>query len=131
RLRPAKDRKPQGSTVSRRVAPLASGLAAVISVASAVLLALGPAQPLPGDAFAGVGGAAFIMLSLTFAGVGAILVWRVPGNRIGRIFCIIGVFNAATLLAWLYADYVLNASSRPLPGAAFAAAFPGEPLAPF
>ena len=72
----------QGSIVSRRVVVLAPAVCVVIAVASAVLLALGPGRPLPGDVFAGAGGASFLMLSLTFAGVGAIVAWRVPENPI-------------------------------------------------
>jgi hypothetical protein len=102
----------------------------VIAVASAVLLALGPARPLPGDVFAGVGGASFLVLSLTFAGEGAIVAWRVPGNRIGWVFCVTGILCGITVLAWAYADYGLNASEA-LPGVALAAGFPSEPVAPF
>jgi hypothetical protein len=109
---------------------VAWALCAVIAIAAAVLLAAGPGSPLPADVFAGVGGASFLALSLTFATVGALVAWRVPGNRIGWTFCTIGVFCGAAILAWAYADHGLNASSQPLPGAAMAAAFPGEPLAP-
>jgi hypothetical protein len=116
--------------VSRRIAPLAWALSVAIAVAGAVLLAVGPARPLPADVFAGAGGASFLVASLTFASVGAMVAWRVPGNRVGWIFCTIGVLCGAGILAWAYADYALNATSRPLPGAAIAAAFPGKPLIP-
>jgi hypothetical protein len=115
----------------RRMAPLAWALCVAIAVASAVLLALGPGRPLPGDVFAGVGGASFLILSLTFAGVGALVAWRVPENRIGWIFCAAGVFYGASVLAWAYADYGLIATSQPLPGSDAAAAFPSEAFAPF
>jgi len=115
--------------VRRRLAPLALALCVAIAVAAAVLLMLGPDAPAAGDVFAGAGGAAFLLLSLTFAVVGAQVGWRVPGNRIGWIFCLTGVYCGASVLAWAYADYSLNAASDPLPGAATAAAFPSEPLA--
>jgi hypothetical protein len=68
--------------VSRRVAPLAVALCGAIAVASAVLLALGPGRQLPGDAFAGAGGASFLMLSLTFGGVGALVAWLRPPDPV-------------------------------------------------
>jgi hypothetical protein len=107
---------------------VALALVGVIAAVSAVLLALGPGEQLDGDVFAGGGGAAFLVLSLTFAVVGAMVAWRVPGNRIGWIFCVTGVYCGASVLAWAYADHSLNASGS-LPGAAAAAAFPSEPLA--
>jgi hypothetical protein len=118
-------------TVSRRFALLAPAVCVAIAVATAVLLSLGPGRSLPGDVFGGVGGASFLVLSLTFAGVGAIVAWRVPGNRIGWIFCLTGILCGITVLSWAYADYGLNVPSEALPGVAVAAGFPGEPLAPF
>ncbi len=116
--------------MSRRIAPIAWALCVAIAVVSAVLLALGPGRQLPGDVFAGAGGASFLVLSLTFGGVGALVAWRMPENRIGWIFCVIGVFGGASVLAWAYADYSLNVTLHPLPGADAAAAFPSEGLAP-
>jgi hypothetical protein len=116
--------------VSRRAAPLTVALCAVIAVASAVLLALAPARPLPADVFTGAGGASFLVLSLMFAVVGALVAARVPENRIGWIFCAIGAYCSVLVLAWAYADYGLNVASEAPPGTAVAAAFPGEALAP-
>ncbi|MDP9346387.1 MAG: histidine kinase [Actinomycetota bacterium] len=113
---------------SRRVAALAWALCAVMAVASAVFLALGPGRPVPADVFGGIGGAAFLVLLLAFATVGAIVAARVPENPIGWLFCVTGIVVGATLLAWAYADYGLHASQR-LPGAAAAASVPGEPTA--
>jgi hypothetical protein len=110
---------------------LALPICVVIAAASAVLLSLGPGRPLPGDVFGGVGGASFLVLSLTFAGVGATVAWRVPGNRIGWIFCLTGILCGITVLAWAYADYGLNVTSGAPPGLAVAAGFPGEPVEPF
>jgi signal transduction histidine kinase len=113
---------------SRRVAALSWALCAVMAVASAVFLVLGPGRPVPADVFGGVGGASFLVLSLAFATVGAIVAARVPENPIGSLFCGIAIVNGAALLAWEYADYGLHATPR-LPGAAAAAAIPGEPTA--
>ena len=109
---------------------MAWALCAMVALAAAVLLAAGPGRQLPADVFAGIGGASFLGLSLTFATVGAAVAWRVPGNRIGWIFCTIGVACGVSVLAWAYADHGLNAGSQPAPGAAMAAAFPSSPLAP-
>ncbi|WP_259312414.1 sensor histidine kinase [Capillimicrobium parvum] len=111
---------------SRRVAALVWALCAVMAVASSVLLVLGPGRPVESDVFGGVGGAAFLMLSLAFATVGTIVATRLPGNPIGWLFCALGLFIGATVLAWVYADYGLHATSERLPGAAAAASFPGE-----
>jgi hypothetical protein len=115
--------------MSRRAGRLALALAAVFAIASTVLLVLGPGRSLPSDVFGGVGGASFVVLSLAFATVGSLVTSRVPENRIGWIFCVTGLLIAAVVLAWVYADYGLYATSDRLPGAAAAASFPGEPLA--
>jgi len=115
---------------SRRAAALIWVLSAVIGLAGAVLLVLGPGRPVQDDVLGGVGGAAFLLLSLSFTTVGAIVAARVPGNRIGWVFCACGVAVGASTLAWAYADYGLHATAEPLPGAKLAAAFPGEAVAP-
>jgi MMPL family protein len=114
---------------SRRAAALIWVLSAVIALAGAVFLVLGPGRPVQDDVFGGVGGAAFLLLSVSFTTVGAIVAARVPGNRIGWVFCACGVAVGAVTLAWAYADYGLHATAEPLPGAKLAPAFPGEPLA--
>jgi hypothetical protein len=98
-----------------RIAPWALPLCVVIAAASVVLLAVGPEQPAEADIFAGVGGASFLVLSLTFASVGAMVAARVPDNRIGWVFCAIGVLCGMSVLAWVYADYGLNATSDVIP----------------
>jgi hypothetical protein len=113
----------------RRAGRVALALTALSAAASAVLLVLGPGRSLPADVFGGVGGASFVVLSLAFATVGSLVASRVPQNRIGWIFCLTGLLVAVSVLAWVYADYGLYATSGRLPGAAGAAAFPGEPLA--
>jgi signal transduction histidine kinase len=118
-----------GVVKSRRVAALAWALCAVMAVASAVLLVLGPGRPVRNDVLGGVGGASFLVLSLAFATVGAIVAARVPKNRIGWLFCVVGLLIGASTLSWAYADYGLHATSHRLPLATTAASFPGEPAA--
>jgi hypothetical protein len=114
---------------SRSAGAIAVALSALIALGSIVLLALGPGRSLPADVFGGVGGASFLLLSLSLVAVGWIVTSRLPGNRIGWIFCALGLLIGATVLAWVYADYGLYAVSTRLPGAGAAAAFPGEPVA--
>ena len=66
-------------------------LCAAMAAASAVFLLLGPARPAPDDVFGGVGGASFVVLSLTLATVGALVAARTPANRIGWVFCATGL----------------------------------------
>jgi hypothetical protein len=69
----------------------------------------------PDDIFAGIGGAAFLLLALTFASVGAIVARRVPDNRIGWVFCVTGLLTFVHLVTWQYADVDLNTVHH-LPG---------------
>jgi signal transduction histidine kinase len=100
-----------------------------MAVASAVFLLLGPAQPAPDDVFGGVGGASFVVLSLTLATIGALVAGRAPANRIGWVFCATGVLYGAAILSWVYADYAVHRSSTRLPGSTVAALLPTEPIA--
>jgi hypothetical protein len=105
-------------------ARLAWGLWAIcvlIAVPTLVLVVIGPGRALPSDIFAGLGGAAFLILALTFASVGAIVAWRRPENAIGWIFCFVGLANCLQLLTWQYADVGLHAHR--LPGTTAAAVF--------
>jgi hypothetical protein len=113
----------------RRLAGLNLGVCAALAIASLVFLVPGPGEPVHGDVFGGVGGLSFLVLSLAFGSVGAVVASRVPENRIGWIFCVTGVLIGATVLTWAYADYGLHATADRLPGAAAAASFPGEALA--
>ena len=112
-----------------RLARLSLGVCLALALASGVFLILGPGRSVPGDVFGGVGGLSFLILSLAFGTVGAIVASRVPENRIGWVFCVTGVLIGASILAWVYADYGLHATAERVPGAAAAASFPGEPLA--
>jgi len=111
-----------GYVTARQAAALTWALTVVLAVPTAVLLAIGPDQMRSSDIFAGFGGLAFLVLALTYATVGALVVARVPHNRIGWIFCLTGIANIAQLLSWQYADVGLN-SSHDLPGASAAAVF--------
>ena len=114
---------------ANRWATLSLAICVAMVVASTVFLVLGPGRPVPSDVFGGAGGAGFLVLSLAFASVGWIVASRVPENRIGWVFCITGLLEGATVLAWVYADYGVFGASHRLPGSAAAAMFPGEPLA--
>jgi signal transduction histidine kinase len=92
-----------------------------MAVPSGVFLVLGPGRPVPDDLFGGVGGAAFVVMSLAFATTGAIVASRVPGNAIGWLFCVIGLATGATILFYGYANYGVHATSEPLVGASAAA----------
>jgi hypothetical protein len=73
---------------ARRVAVVTVVATALLGAGCVVLQILGPEPPLPGDIFSGVGGAAAVVLSLSFAVVGAFLVARLPENRVGWLFCL-------------------------------------------
>jgi hypothetical protein len=88
----------------------------LMAVPTIVLLIVGPGHTDPDDLFSGLGGASFLLLALTLASIGAVVACRVPGNRIGPLFCAIGFANCLQLLSWQYADVGLHA--HPLPGAA-------------
>ncbi len=56
-----------------------------------------------------------VLIVLTFSTVGALIVFRRPGHRVGWIFCIAGLLSAVTELATSYAVQA-DRSSPPLPG---------------
>ena len=101
-------------------------LTTATTLASMVLLAIGPDRPAPGDVFAGVGGLSFAVLALAYGVVGALIAARMPGHRMGWLFCCTGVAIAFLLLSWQYGDVGLGSTSRHLPGASLAPTFPGE-----
>jgi hypothetical protein len=111
----------------RRVAALAAAVCAAAAIATVVLLVLGPGRSLRDDLFGGVGGASFVLLSLAYACVGAVVAARVPENPIGWMFCATGLAFGLTMLSYEYARYGLYATAQPLVGASAAAALPGEP----
>jgi signal transduction histidine kinase len=105
---------------ARRAAALVWGVCVALGVATLVLVVIGPDHARPSDIFAGAGGAAFVLLALTFATVGALVARRAPGNRIGWIFLLAGLANAAQVMTWNYADVGLHATHH-LAGAPAAA----------
>jgi signal transduction histidine kinase len=74
-----------------------------------------------------VSGATAIYLAIGYLAVlacstlGAVIVTRQPGNRIGWIFCIVGLANTSETFAAYYACYTLLAQPRTLPGGLAAA----------
>lgn len=78
----------------RRASALCWALTVLMAAGSGVFLALGPGRPLPVDLFGGVAGVAFLVLSLVYGTVGAVIVLRLPGHRIGWLFSLIGLISA-------------------------------------
>jgi len=97
-----------------------------MTLAGVVLLVIGPDRIAPGDVFAGVGGLSFAVLALAYGVVGALIAARMPGHRMGWLFCCTGVAIAFLLLSWQYGDVGLGRASLHLPGDSLAPAFPGE-----
>jgi hypothetical protein len=95
----------------------------VVVLATQVLLALGAGHPTPADSFglSGYGGVAFAVAAVAFATVGALVVARVPGNRIGPVFCLMGGILAVGDFMFQYADRALFISPGGLPGGTTAA----------
>jgi signal transduction histidine kinase len=102
-----------------RRATFASWVICVVAVlASFVLLAMGIGQSTPGDTFVlgGTGGFAFAFAALAFGSVGALISHRLPENRVGWVFCVIGLALGVGNFVYQYADQVLYGSASGLPG---------------
>ncbi|MDA0168885.1 histidine kinase [Solirubrobacter taibaiensis] len=81
-------------------------LSVAASIAAVPLLVIGADgwfSDRPKDILSGLGGAAFLLLGLTYACVGAVIARRVPENRIGLVFGITGVLMTASAVTWNYA----------------------------
>jgi hypothetical protein len=80
-----------------------------VALATSVLLVLGALHTSPADDFglSGLGGASFIVASLAFATVGALVRTRVPGNRIGPLFALVGAILGVGDLLFQWADQAL------------------------
>jgi hypothetical protein len=76
-----------------------------VAAAAAVFLVLGPGRPLPEDLFGGISGAAWLTLALAFATVGALIVSRLPGHRVGWLFASLGLLIALNELSYSYATW--------------------------
>ena len=85
------------------------GLTVAVAAVAAVFLVLGPGRPLPEDLFGGVSGAAFLVLSLAYATVGALITSRLPGHRVGWLFSLSGLLIALNGLSYSYATHGLYA----------------------
>lgn len=62
----------------------------------------------------------FLLVSLSFATVGALVASRQPGNAIGWIFCALGVCNSLAVAGQGYSIYTLLTKTVHLPGGAVA-----------
>ncbi len=108
---------------TRTVAIASWVVSALASLAALVFLAMGVGRSTSGDEFVigGWGGLAFVFAALAFGTVGALVSTRLPDNRVGWVFCVIGVAVAAGNLAYQYADQALFGSATGLPAAELAA----------
>jgi hypothetical protein len=70
---------------ARRLAGITLGTCLLLALGTLLLLVLGAGVSTRADSFglSGVGGLSFVVASLTFARVGALITTRVPGNPIG------------------------------------------------
>jgi hypothetical protein len=106
------------------------GLTVAVAAAAAVFLVLGPGRPLPEDLLGGVSGAAFLVLSLAYATVGALIVSRLPRHRVGWLFVVSGLLLALNGLSYSYATYGLYATDGGVPGLTAAVLGWGQVTAP-
>ncbi len=117
-------------TSVRPAVALLWGLTVAVAVAAAVFLVLGPGRPLPEDLFGGVSGAVWLMLALAYATVGALIVSRLPGHRVGWLFAVLGLLLALSGLSYSYASWGLYAQGGEAPGLAIAAIGWGQAIVP-
>jgi len=101
-----------------------------VAAAAAVFLVLGPGRPLPEDLFGGVSGAAFLVLSLAYATVGALITSRLAGHRVGWLFLVSGLLIALNGLSYSYATYGLYATDGGAPSLTAAVLGWGQVTAP-
>jgi len=119
--------------VHARVRPAAAllwGLTVAVAGAAAVFLVLGPGQPVPEDIFGGIGGAAWVLLGLAFATVGALIVRRLPRHGVGWLFSVLGLLLALCFATYAYAIWGLYAQDGEVPGLGLAALGWGQALVP-
>jgi hypothetical protein len=111
-----------GRVTAHRTAQVVWITCIAVGIPTLVLLALGAGESTPGDSFGlgGYGGLSFVLASLAFGTVGALVAARVPANPIGRVFCLMGLTVGIGDLAYQYADYALFVSNS-LPGGEVAA----------
>jgi hypothetical protein len=99
-------------------ARLVWGACLALGVATLVLLALGAGVTTHADSFglSGFGGMSFVVASLAFATVGAMVTIRAAGNPIGPVFLVTGLIVGAGDLAFQYADRAVFISPGTWPG---------------
>jgi len=88
-----------------------------VALVTSVLLAVDARHSTPADTFvlSGLGGASFVVASLAFATIGALVAARVPENRIGPLFAAMGAILGVGNLLFQYADLALYIAPE-LPG---------------
>jgi signal transduction histidine kinase len=106
------------------------GLTVVLAAAGAVFLVLGPGRPIPEDFLGGIAGAAWLMLGLAYATVGALIVSRLPGHAVGWLFSGLGLLIALCLLSYSYAAWGLYAQGGEVPGLTVAVLGWGQAVVP-
>ena len=117
---------------ARRVTLASWVVCVVAATASLVFLAIGIGESTPGDDFVigGWGGLAFAFAALAFGTVGALVSHRLPDNRVGWVFCAIGVAVAVGDLGYQYADQALFGAGIDLPAGELAAWFQNLTIPP-
>ena len=115
--------------MSRRDTRLAwamEALGVALAIATLILLVLVTGTATPADDFVigGPGGFIFLIASLAFTTVGALIALRVRGNPIGWILGVTGLLVGFGNLTYQYADHALYVASSTLPGATIAAWMP-------
>ncbi len=94
------------------------GACVLFALVAVALLVPGLGEGTPADDFglSGAGGVAFAIAGLAFGVTGSLIIARLPGNRVGWIFCAMGVLIGLGNLVYQYADYSLYVSPGWLPG---------------
>jgi hypothetical protein len=102
------------------------------ALGSLALLVAGAGESTPGDSVGvgGWGGFGFVLSALAFGSVGAILVARMPENRVGWLLALSGGAFGVGDLTYQYADQVLFGQLGQLPGGTVAALLQNLTLSP-
>jgi len=88
--------------MARSAVIMTMGATGALSIAAIVLLGLGARGPsFPTWGFRGFP----VLFSITFGAVGGLIAWRLPGNRIGWLFTLLGVLFGLLGLATEYVAY--------------------------
>src|SRR3954451_4373956 len=108
---------------ARPLAGITFGTCLLFALGTLLLLVLGAGVSTRADSFglSGLGGLSFVVASLSFATVGALITTRVPGNPIGPAFLVTGAALSAGDFAFQYADRALFIAPGKLPAGSAAA----------